>query len=259
MTTVETKGATLYYESYGSGPVVVFAHGRGGNTLSWWQQVPVFASRYRVIIFDHRGFGRSRCDAAHFTCDYFHRDILAILDAEGIERASLVCQSMGGWGGLKAAVSYPARIAALVLCNTPGGLDTPLATAAIEHLASGAVKPGTGQLGESFVAKDPAGAHLCRQISALNSNFPKPVLRLTRARTVRREELRNYAVPTLLLTSPEDRLFPPAVVEEVAGVIPGARLARIPNAGHSIYFERPKSFNETVLAFLDDVLGVREA
>lgn len=255
MATVETKGATLYYESHGSGPVVLFAHGRGGNTLSWWQQVPVFASRYRVIVFDHRGFGRSRCDAEHFTCDHFHDDIMAILDAEAIDRASLVCQSMGGWGGLKAAVTYPARVSALVLCNTPGGLDTPLANAAIDHLASGAVKPGSGQLGETFIENHPAGAHLCRQISALNSNFPKPVLRLTRARTVRQEELRDYAVPTLLLTSPEDRLFPPPVIEEVAGIIPGAHLARIPTAGHSTYFEAPKVFNETLLAFLGEALS----
>ena len=253
MATVDTQGASLYYESHGAGPVVVFAHGRGGNTLSWWQQVPVFSSRYRVIVFDHRGFGRSRCDAEHFSCDYFHRDILAILDAEGVDKASLVCQSMGGWGGLKAAIAFPERIAALVLCNTPGGVDAPLANAAIERLTSGAVKPGTGQLGERFVEDNPAAAYLCRQVSALNSNFPKPVLRLTRARTVSREDLKDYAVPTLMLTSPEDRLFPPPVIEEVSQVIPGARLMQLPGAGHSAYFETPEAFNSAVLAFLDEM------
>ena len=53
------NGIDLYYETHGKGPAVVFAHGAGGNHLSWWQQVPVFAEEYRCISVDHRGFGQS--------------------------------------------------------------------------------------------------------------------------------------------------------------------------------------------------------
>ena len=258
MPMIETNGASLYYEvhgeTHGDGPAVVFAHGRGGNCASWWRQVPHFARRFRVVVFDHRGFGRSRTDKAHFKADYFHTDILAILDAEGIEQAALVCQSMGGWGGLKLAVTHPERVAALVLANTPGGLDTPKASAAIAHIASGAIPPGTGQLGKSFVAANPEGAYLCRQISGLNSNFPMSFNRLTSAGAVGLAELEGYAVPTLAITSPEDVLFPPPVMEEVAAALPGARLAVIPGVGHSTYFEAPEAFNDLVLGFLDATL-----
>lgn len=258
MATVESEGASLYYEVHGPGdgerPAVVFAHGRGGNCASWWQQVPHFAARYKVIVFDHRGFGRSRCDAARFEAQYFHRDIAAILDAEGIQRAALVCQSMGGWGGLKLAVTQPRRVWALVLACTPGGLDTPKANAAIARLASGAVPPGTGQIGKSFVAKNPEGAYLARQISGLNSNFPKPFNRLTSEKAVTQDALQGYAVPTLVLTAPEDVLFPPEVMEEVAATLPGARLAVIPDAGHSTYFEAPSAFNRIVSEFLRPIL-----
>ncbi|WP_340117928.1 alpha/beta fold hydrolase [Pelagibius sp. 7325] len=260
MAAVENEGATLYYEVHGEGDgdaaAVVFAHGRGGNCASWWQQVPVFSRRYKVIVFDHRGFGRSRCDAEHFEAEYFPRDIAAILDAEGIGRAAVVCQSMGGWGGLKLAVTQPARVAALVLANTPGGLDTPKATAAIAHLASGAIPPGTGQIGKSFAAGNPEGAYLARQISGLNCNFPRSFNRLTSARSVTLEELRGYAVPTLVLTSPEDVLFPPEAMEEVAAAIPGARLEVVPGAGHSAYFEAPEAFNRVVSDFLKERLSV---
>ncbi len=258
MAAVENEGATLYYEVHGesdrNASAVVFAHGRGGNCASWWQQVPVFSRRYRVIVFDHRGFGRSRCDSEHFEAAYFPRDIAAILDAEGIERAALICQSMGGWSGLKLAVTQPERVAALVLANTPGGLDTPKATAAIEHLASGAIPPGTGQIGKSFVAANPEGAYLARQISGLNSNFPRSFNRLTSAGAVNLDELQGFAVPTLVLTSPEDVLFPPEVMEEVAKTIPGARLEVIPGVGHSTYFEAPEVFNRVVLDFLAETL-----
>lgn len=254
MAIVENEGASLYYEVHGEGPAVVFAHGRGGNCASWWQQVPFFAQSYKVIVFDHRGFGRSRCDDKHFEADYFSRDIAAILEAEKIERAALVCQSMGGWGGLKLAVTQPERVAALVLANTPGGLDTPKATAAIQHIASGAIPPGTGQIGKSFVAASPEGAYLARQISGLNSNFPRSFNRLTSAGAVTLDELQGYAVPTLALTSPEDILFPPEVMEEVAATLPGARLEVIPGVGHSTYFELPETFNRVVSGFLAEVL-----
>ncbi len=254
MATVETEGASLYYETHGEGPAVVFAHGRGGNCASWWQQVPHFAKHFKVIVFDHRGFGRSRCDNDHFEAEYFPRDIAAILDAEGIGKAALVCQSMGGWGGLKLAVTQPERVAALVLANTPGGLDTPKVTAAIAHIASGAIPPGTGQIGKSFVAANPEGTYLARQISGLNSNFPRSFNRLTSAKAVSLQELEGYAVPTLAITSPEDVLFPPEVMEEVAARLPGARLEVIPGVGHSTYFEAPEVFNALVLGFLKNAL-----
>ncbi|WP_193370812.1 alpha/beta fold hydrolase [Pelagibius marinus] len=254
MATVENEGASLYYETHGEGPAVVFAHGRGGNCASWWQQVPAFAKHFKVVVFDHRGFGRSRCDNDHFEAEYFPRDIAAILDAEGIEKAGMVCQSMGGWGGLKLAVTQPERVAALVLANTPGGLDTPKANAAIAHIASGAIPPGTGQIGKSFVAANPEGTYLARQISGLNCNFPRSFNRLTSAKAVSQQDLEGYAVPTLAITSPEDVLFPPEVMEEVAASIPDARLEVIPGVGHSTYFEAPEIFNALVLGFLKGAL-----
>ena len=62
MPTVRSQDATLYYEVVGpeTAPALVFAHGRGGNASCWWQQVPHFCDRYRVVVFDHRGFGRVR-------------------------------------------------------------------------------------------------------------------------------------------------------------------------------------------------------
>ena len=59
MPKVQVNGIELYYEVHGDGPALVFAHGAGGNHLSWWQQVPVFSRRYCCVTFDHRGFGQS--------------------------------------------------------------------------------------------------------------------------------------------------------------------------------------------------------
>jgi 3-oxoadipate enol-lactonase len=62
MPKAQVNGIELYYEVHGDGPAIVFAHGAGGNHLSWWQQVPVSASKYRCITAADRG--RARCHHA---------------------------------------------------------------------------------------------------------------------------------------------------------------------------------------------------
>ena len=55
---VKRPDADIYYEVTGSGPALVFAHGGGGNYLSWWQQIPYFSSRFTCVTFSHRTFAR---------------------------------------------------------------------------------------------------------------------------------------------------------------------------------------------------------
>ena len=84
------NGIELYYETHGEGPALVLAHGGGGSHLSWWQQVPAFSDAYQVLVFDHRGFGRSVCPPEHQNALYFETDLLAILDAAEIHSATVV-------------------------------------------------------------------------------------------------------------------------------------------------------------------------
>ena len=136
MPRVQRPEASIHYEVSGDGPPLVFAHGAGGNTLVWWQQVPHFARRYRVVTFDHRGFGRSACTSGHEQGRHFADDLAAVLDDAGIARCALVCQSMGGWTGLQFALAQPQRVAALVLSGTPAGILTPAVGAALGAIAS---------------------------------------------------------------------------------------------------------------------------
>jgi alpha-beta hydrolase superfamily lysophospholipase len=71
---VSSSGARLYYEAHGAGPAIVFGHGLSAHTLFFYQQVPYFARSYRVIVFDHRGFGRSAC-RGKVSPEYFVEDL----------------------------------------------------------------------------------------------------------------------------------------------------------------------------------------
>lgn len=258
MPQVRRQDATLYYELHdgpaGAGaPVLVFAHGAGGNTLIWWQQVPHFARTHRVLVFDHRGFGRSACAPEHFRPGEFAADLAAILDHAGIERAALVCQSMGGWTGLPFALAWPERVAALVLSGTPAGVLTPKvreAFAAIGRFAASEGIRGSRALAPQFPRRAPGLACLYDQIGGLNPGLPPAALGTIGRTGVDLDRLAGHRGPTLMCIGAHDALFPPPALREAAAAIPGCRIADFPDAGHSPYFEDAPRFNRVVEEFL---------
>jgi pimeloyl-ACP methyl ester carboxylesterase len=250
---VQRPYTTLYYESHGEGAPIVFAHGAGGNTLIWWQQVPYFARTRRVLTFDHRGFGRSLCAPGHFHAREFAADLFAILDHAGIERAALVCQSMGGWTGLRAALTRPERIACLVLSGTPAGIFTPKVVEAFQRI--GRIAAGEGlraapALAPDFPSREPERTHLYDQIAGLNPGLAPEALAALGAARVDPTELGGYSVPTLMIAGAHDQLFAPEALKDAAAQIPGCRVVDFAGAGHSPYFEDAPRFNRIVAEFV---------
>jgi pimeloyl-ACP methyl ester carboxylesterase len=213
-----------------------------------------------VISFDHRGFGRSTCGAEDFHPRHFGSDLRALLDVAGVERAALVCQSMGGWSGLRTALEAPDRVACLVMAGTPGGLVTPAVVAALGRIGRGVKGDGVrGQaaLAPDFPSREPELAFLYDQINAHNTRFdPRWLARLFDAEArIDPARLVGWRIPTLFCSGSEDQLFPPEALAEAAALLPGARLAHFPGVGHSTYFEAPQDFNARVLEFVDRHLG----
>src|SRR5215467_7702515 len=120
---VQRPDAAIYYEAVGSGPGLVFAHGLGGNHMSWWQQVAHFADRFTCVSFAHRGFTPSRIEPGATGVEAYADDLVALADHLGFETFAMVCQSMGGWTGIDFALRSPERIRALVLASTSGRID----------------------------------------------------------------------------------------------------------------------------------------
>ena len=243
--------AKIYYDVHGEGPPLVFAHGRGGNSASWWQQIPEFSEDYKVIVFDHRCFGRSLCASEDFDRAQFDADLIAVLDAENVTAAAVVCQSMGGWTGLRTALYHPGRVRCLVLANTPAAVDLPAVRQAIVTARQAFAEQGVGSVAVApgFPERAPNAAYLYHQIDGLNLQIPE-ALAYGSEGWIDPAELAGFAMPTLFITSEHDRLFPPAVIREVAALIPEAQFAVLPGAGHSAYFEVPEAFNATVADFL---------
>jgi pimeloyl-ACP methyl ester carboxylesterase len=249
----ESESGRLYYDVRGSGPALIFAHGLGGNHLSWWQQVPVFQADYQCVTFAHRGFAPS---SGVPDPERYGGDLASLIDHLELDQVSLVAQSMGGWTCVDFALTHPDRVRALVLASTVGNLrfdldpDLPTRTAArIQDLRARGIHPAAGA---RMASEQPALHYLYQGIDALSWDLDKDSLmsRLIATRTRNPGELADLNLPVLWIFGDEDPLFPPELVAAVRSRFPDHPLECFPETGHSTYFERPAEFNRLVSAFL---------
>ena len=248
------NGTQLFYESHGDGAAIVFAHGRGGNHLSWWQQVAAFQADYRCVTFDHRGWGLTAGPAEQPAPATMASDLAALLDYLGIERALLVAQSMGGVTCLGFALAHPERVSGLVLADTTGGIGDPSVVSLLADVHPPS-DPLRRALSDGFIAGQPALAFLYGAIGRINQEMPVSVVSgmFRNAGGPQAADLAKLAaVPTLLVVGAEDRIFPVPVIEAAHRLIPGSRLEVVPGAAHSTHFEQAAVFNDLLASFIND-------
>jgi pimeloyl-ACP methyl ester carboxylesterase len=253
----------IYYETAGTGPALVFAHGLGGNQLSWWQQVPHFRDAYTCVTFAHRGFAPSETGPPSVGPLGFVDDLAALIEHLGLQDVRLVGQSMGGWTCLGYALRAPGRVRGLVLACTVGTvshpninrvLASPEAQSAQADLVARGISPAAG---DRMANEQPALEYLYQAIGRLRLGLDMEATRkrLWAMRDTSPSALAALTMPVLCITGEEDVVMPTPAIETLVGLLPQGRLARVPKAGHSVYFERPEVFNRLLRDFLKDVDG----
>lgn len=253
-------GFRLYYESHGEGQAVLFAHGAGGNAISWWQQVPAFRERYRVITFDHRAFGRSADIERGPGRTAFGADAVALLDHLEVGEVHVVAHSMGARTAMALMRHDESRIRSLTLSGSNAGcVDDRLRARKAELEAAGVLSGSllSRALAADFAERAPELAHLYRQVRAVNpprpADFlaPSPEMRNYRGSTAGR--INDSGVPVLWVVGEHDRVVPAELVRISHDLTPGSRYVEVAGAGHSAYFERAEAWNEAVRSFIDAV------
>jgi pimeloyl-ACP methyl ester carboxylesterase len=251
MATIPVAGGQLYYSDRGQGPLIVLAHGIGGNHAVWFKQIAVLARSYRVVAFDHRGFGLSRDDSGEGR-SAFVRDLLALLDHLGAEKAVLVGQSMGAGTCISFAGLHPERVAALVIASSLHGLQEPEDVAQVMDAARAAAD-GLPQLervvSAAFRRGNPVESLLYGEISSFN-RVTRQTLSGVWPLVQTPEQLAGLGLPVLFLAAAEDVVFPIEAMRRLQVRVPGSFLVEIDGAGHSAFFERPAEFNDSLLSFL---------
>jgi 3-oxoadipate enol-lactonase len=253
-----SDGARLYYEVSGAGPAIVFLHGLGGNHAVWFHQVADFAVDHTVVTMSQRGFAPS--DDAHSGYDpaRLALDLETVLDAASVGRAVVVGQSMGGWTALRFALEHPDRVEALVLADTPAGIQDEEIVAHLSKMVESASRLRTSPpplgfhpaLSPGFSRGHPAEAILYQTLTTFGSPTPATIAGQLAAAGIPTRELRGLRTPTLFVFGSDDTVFPPHILRRAASQVTGARIALIEGSGHSPYFEKPEAWNSAVRGFL---------
>lgn len=254
----EVEGGRLYYEVAGRGPALVLLHGGFGDRRMWEQQFGELARDFRVVRYDHRGFGRSPAPESDYSPV---ADLLRLLDHLGMERAHLVGNSMGGSLALEFALLHPERTGRLVVVasGANGYPFTDADAAPVMEVFRAAQEQGAERAAELWLqnpmvavaSRDPATAPLLRAMVSENrgifqmQHWPREPLDPPAF-----ERVRELRLPVLFILGERDAPLVGRVAEETARRIPGARSEVLPGADHLPQMARPAEFNRLVREFL---------
>ncbi|MEO8846835.1 MAG: alpha/beta hydrolase [Kofleriaceae bacterium] len=238
---IKVDGADLYYARYGKGDPVVLLHGGLGNSDHWANQVTALLdARHEVIVTDARGEGRSTRTAKPPSYEQMATDTLAVLDALKVAKAAFVGWSDGGEVALKIAIGHPERVAKLFVFGA-------------NYSAEGS-KPRRNGPSAAFTAY----AVKCKADYQKLSKTPKqfdelvdwllPVWRNPMGFT--KDQLRSIQAPTMIADGDHDEVIQMAQVEEMAQLIPHAKLQVFKDASHFALWQDPDSFNKALVEFL---------
>ena len=234
----------------GSGPLVLFLHGIRGNRRHWNPQLAAFSRQFRAAAWDARGYGASDDYEGPLQFDHFIGDVLRVAEHFKAPKFHLVGLSMGGRIARNVALRYPDRLHSLTLVNTTPGFDA-LSTTDVRRFVTERSKPSAETIKGLLSSRARPGAYeqLSESIALLR---PKSFLKTLEASVAqdRAAPISNIRVPTLVLASDEDSVYPVEIARDMAARIPGAQLAFIHGAGHLSNLEQPEQFNKVVLDFL---------
>lgn len=252
---VEDGQPRLWYEDAGSGPAVVCLHEGIVDSRAWRPFAAVLAPACRVVLFDRRGYGRSeRWDAPYAPAD----DVVRVLDALGLERASLVGGSLGGATALATALEQPERVERVVVCaarapgqaveiDEPPGLEARWDDAVARRdfdamaevdLALWAPLGADGELRTIF--RENAAASFAEDEEDPRRYPEPPVV----------ERLDEIRPPVLVVTGGRDHPGFEAAADTLVAGLPDARRARIADADHLVAWRQPGELARLVLGFL---------
>lgn len=245
---------------HGTGELLVFLHGIGGNRNNWHPQIPRFSPHYTCLAWDARGYGDSSDVPPLGAFADFADDLAALLTHLDRGPAHVVGLSMGGMIALDLVDRYPSLVASLVLADTAAGFGpstleerADFLDRRLTPLLSGArIADIAPALVEVLVSANASAGALEMVRDSLLRLRPEPYMQALRAFTTTDFTLsvRRIRKPVLVIVGEEDRVIPLARSEALAAAITGARLAVIPACGHLSNIECPELFNAHVERFL---------
>lgn len=246
----------------GRGEPLILVHGLADDHRAWRRTLPDLLLRHRVLMYDLRGHGQTTLGLPDGTLRQLGADLVALMDASGIDRAAIAGFSLGGTIAMRVAIDHPERVGALALVATSSRVgrsasdwyrqrvemverNDPHLRDTLDQDTADVYAESPDELEEGLLIRrqstaDPRGyGNACAAMAALNASPLDP-------------ELDRITAPTLIIASDLDKHCPPKAAEIIAAGIKASRLEVIPGAGHPIPVEKPRELAHSMIAFLND-------
>ena len=246
-------------DSGGDGPPVILSHGFLMDREMFAPQVEALAGEYRVIAWDERGFGETEFDGKPFTYWDSASDCLGLLDHLGIERAVLGGMSQGGFLSLRAALSAPERVRALVLIDTKSGVEDPERLPAYRQMQQTWLEVGpVDELSETIaglIIGDPTlSADWIAKWRRLPRESMGPPADCLFDRDDVTDRLGEIACPAIVFHGTADLSIEIALAEQLCSGLSGCTgVVRIDGAPHASNLTHPDEVNGPLLKFLSSL------
>jgi pimeloyl-ACP methyl ester carboxylesterase len=262
------NGTELYYEDTGGrGPAILFSHGLLWDTSLFAPQIAALKSRYRCVAYDHRGQGRSAdSNRRAIDMDTLFSDAAALIEALNLKPVHVCGLSMGGFVAMRLAARRPDLVRSLLLLDTSADPESPedalkfrtwngitrcfgvgfLVDAAMPSMLGKSTLSNPARAGERDSWRRRMRSNRPSLWRAINGVIERPSVY---------HELSRISAPTLVMVGEEDTVTEPAKAERIAAAIAGAKLVRIPRAGHIATVEEPQAVTQAISDFLDGLSG----
>ncbi len=235
---------------------LVFLHGVGGGHHAWDAQLPYFGELgYPSHAWDQPGYGHSPI-VEPYDLEHVSASLALLIESLASEPVVVIGHSMGGLIAQETYVRYPQLFKAMALCFTSpafaGGTSEftkQFIAARIDPLDQGR---SMADIAAQLIPTMGSNSKLAEKIMAgvPPDTYRKAVKLLTTFD--RRRELADIKVPTLLIAGSEDKTAPPAMMEKMAGKIPGSEYVLLQGCGHLGPMDQPDAFNDALLFFLQN-------
>lgn len=237
--TAQVNGIKVWYAEFGQGEPVLFLHGGLGNSDYWGEQVRAFKDRYRVIVMDSRGHGRSTRNASPFGYDLMASDVVGLLDHLKIKKVALVGWSDGAIIGLDIAMHHPERLSKLFAFAA--NID-PSGVSDIQH----------SPVFIGFIRR--AGKEY-EKLSPTPKEYDRFVAQITRMWNSQphwtRADFARIRTPVWIVDGDHDEAINHDQPRTMADWTPGAGLLIEPDVSHFAFIQDSAQFNRDLAHFLE--------
>lgn len=256
---LKVNGTELFVSTQGraGAPWVVLLNSMAADTTMWAPQVAALTPRYRVMCMDWRGHGRSRDEPAPYSLDMLSTDVVAAMDAVGVENPHLAGASLGGMIGMMVAIERRFPLASLTVCSALPRVAPAMAKwwsdIAAQVRRGGVVEAVDDTISRwftpAYAETNPAVVeHTRRMIASTTTDAYTGCIAAFRNLDLF-EELSRITVPTLFMVGENDPASTPEIMRGMHERLPGSRFHVVRDAAHLPSLEQPGSVNRALLDF----------